>query len=81
MYSDAYIVSIGDVLTSFFAGFVIFSILGFMAWELNSTVDKVADVGEYNPTLISIAGDAEKNILYSLEDFHVRGINVMASDF
>ena len=33
-------------MTSIFAGLVIFAILGFMANELSTTVDKVADEGE-----------------------------------
>jgi len=36
---------LGNCLTSFFAGFVIFSFLGFLAHELNTTVDKVAESG------------------------------------
>lgn len=42
---DSLIVSIGNCLTSFFAGFVIFSFLGFLAYTLNTTVDKVAESG------------------------------------
>ncbi|KAB7496667.1 Sodium- and chloride-dependent glycine transporter 1 [Armadillidium nasatum] len=42
---DAFIVSIGNCLTSFFAGFVIFGIIGFMAHELGQPVDKVAVQG------------------------------------
>ena len=38
--------SIGDAVTSIFAGLVIFAILGFMASELSTTVDKVADEGK-----------------------------------
>lgn len=38
-------VSIGNCLTSFFAGFVIFGIIGFMAHELGLPVDKVAVQG------------------------------------
>ncbi|XP_076065864.1 sodium- and chloride-dependent glycine transporter 1-like isoform X1 [Oratosquilla oratoria] len=44
-YRDAFIVSIGNCLTSFFAGFVIFGIIGFMAHELGLPVDKVAVQG------------------------------------
>ena len=42
---DALIVATGNVLTAFFAGFVIFGIIGFMAFELGTTVDKVATQG------------------------------------
>ncbi|KAI0240679.1 Sodium- and chloride-dependent glycine transporter 1 [Lamellibrachia satsuma] len=42
---DAYIVAIGDCITSVFAGFVIFSIIGYMAHELGVDVDQVADEG------------------------------------
>jgi len=42
---DSLIVSLGNCLTSFFAGFVIFSFLGFLAHELNTTVDDVAESG------------------------------------
>ena len=34
-----------DGLTSFYGGFVIFSVVGFMAKEANTTVDKVATQG------------------------------------
>ncbi|XP_064626053.1 sodium- and chloride-dependent glycine transporter 1-like isoform X2 [Lineus longissimus] len=42
---DALIVSLGNCLTSIFAGFVIFSFLGYLAKELNTTVDNVAQSG------------------------------------
>ncbi|KAK2164414.1 hypothetical protein NP493_1414g01000 [Ridgeia piscesae] len=42
---DALIVSISNCLTSFFAGFVIFSFLGFLAFKMDTTVDKVVDGG------------------------------------
>ena len=38
-------VSIGNCLTSFFAGFVIFGIIGFMAHEMNEEVGNVAQQG------------------------------------
>nr|CAH0101802.1 unnamed protein product [Daphnia galeata] len=44
-FRDAVIVATGNVLTAFFAGFVIFGIIGFMAFELGTTVDQVATQG------------------------------------
>lgn len=44
-YRDAIIVAISNILTSFFAGFVIFSILGFLAHELETEVESVIDQG------------------------------------
>lgn len=44
-YRDAFVVSIGNCLTSFFAGFVIFGIIGFMAHELGVPVENVAVQG------------------------------------
>ena len=42
---DSLIVSLGNCLTSFFAGFVIFSFLGYLAYELETDVSDVADSG------------------------------------
>lgn len=45
IFRDTLIVTIGNCLTSFFAGFVIFSILGFMAHTLGKDVKDVASSG------------------------------------
>jgi solute carrier family 6 amino acid transporter-like protein 5/7/9/14 len=42
---DSLIVSLGNCLTSFFAGFVIFGIIGFMAHEMGMEVNEVAKQG------------------------------------
>ena len=42
---DSLIVAISNILTSFFAGFVIFSVIGFLAHELKVEVKKVVDQG------------------------------------
>ena len=45
-YRDSVLVATLNCATSLFAGFVIFSIMGFMANELGTTVDQVVDQGE-----------------------------------
>lgn len=44
-YSDTIVVGVVNAGTSLFAGFVIFSVLGYMAFLLNSEVDEVVDQG------------------------------------
>ncbi|XP_022099145.1 sodium- and chloride-dependent glycine transporter 1-like [Acanthaster planci] len=44
-YTDSVLVATLNCATSLFAGFVIFSIMGFMANELGTTVDQVVDQG------------------------------------
>ncbi|KAH8402405.1 hypothetical protein KR009_011847 [Drosophila setifemur] len=44
-YKDSLIVAFCNIATSFFAGLVIFSIIGFLAHELNVDVGKVVDQG------------------------------------
>jgi len=47
---DAVIVGLGNCCTSFFAGFVIFGIIGYMANELGVKVEDVAAQGEFLQT-------------------------------
>lgn len=47
---DAILVPCVDCITSFFSGFVIFTVLGFMAKEKNVSVEKVVDGGKQNCT-------------------------------
>ncbi|XP_067655017.1 sodium- and chloride-dependent glycine transporter 1-like [Haliotis asinina] len=44
-FKDTLIVSIGNICTSIFAGFVIFAIVGYLANELKMPVDKVVEQG------------------------------------
>lgn len=44
-YKDSLIVAVSNIGTSFFAGFVIFSVIGFLAHELAVPVASVVDQG------------------------------------
>ena len=46
VFRDAVLVGMGNCCTSFFAGFVIFGIIGYMAHELGVEVEEVAAQGE-----------------------------------
>ena len=53
-FSDAYIITLMDTLTSVFAGFVVFAILGVMAKEANMEVqDVVSSSKQFPPYLTS----------------------------
>ena len=45
VYRDAIIVAVGNCMTSVFAGFVIFGIIGFMAHELQAPINEVVTQG------------------------------------
>jgi SNF family Na+-dependent transporter len=45
IYRDAIILAVGNSFTSLFSGFVVFSILGFMAHSQNTTVDQIVTQG------------------------------------
>ena len=44
-FRDAILVGIGNALTSLYSGFVIFSVLGYMAWVKGVDVDVVTRKG------------------------------------
>lgn len=46
---DAIFIGVANCATSFFSGFVIFGIVGFMAFELGVPVKEVAAQGEISP--------------------------------
>ena len=51
-YRDSIVVPVINCLTSFFAGFVVFSTLGFMANIKNTSVEEVTTQGKANATNI-----------------------------
>lgn len=44
-FRDAVFIGLANCATSFFAGFVVFSFVGFMAYELDTDVKQVAATG------------------------------------
>lgn len=49
---DAFVLAVINSGTSFFAGFVVFSVLGFMAAEQGVDISKVAESGKYIPSVL-----------------------------
>lgn len=45
IYRDSLIVGVGNICTSIFAGFVIFSIVGYLAKEMDTPVGEVVKQG------------------------------------
>lgn len=58
-FRDSIIVACSNIATSFFAGLVIFSIIGFLAHELNVDVSKVVD------QVCTMGREAGKNQYYA----------------
>uniref|UniRef100_A0A2C9KHS4 Uncharacterized protein n=1 Tax=Biomphalaria glabrata TaxID=6526 RepID=A0A2C9KHS4_BIOGL len=53
VYRDSMLVPVINCGTSLFAGFVIFSVLGYMAHELNTSVDEIVTQGNHLKKLLS----------------------------
>lgn len=45
LFRDSIIACLADCLTSFFAGFVVFAVVGYMAHEMKQPVEQVATAG------------------------------------
>jgi len=54
VYSDTLLVVILDAVTSIFAGFAIFSVIGHLAYTLSTGVDKVAASGKFLNTSLQL---------------------------
>lgn len=66
---DAITIALGNCITSFFAGFVIFSIIGFMAHELHTDIDNVAKEGTFISLRYTIA-IYSNNISFAVARMH-----------
>jgi len=64
VFRDTIIVSLGNCLTSVFAGIVIFSFIGFMAGEMNTEVENVVDKGYLHKHIMSQT-DSEYHITFT----------------
>ena len=49
-----------NTFTSFLAGFVIFTVLGFMSHETNTPISQVAESGELNMPISQVAESGDK---------------------
>ena len=59
-FRDTLIVTLGNCLTSIFAGFVIFSFIGFMAGEMDTEVENVVDKGQcHTQSVLILSQQAE----------------------
>lgn len=45
-FRDTIIVCLADCLTSFFSGFVVFAVVGYMAVEMKQPIEEVATAGK-----------------------------------
>ena len=70
LFRDAVMVACGNCCTSFFAGFVIFGIIGFMAHELGVKVEDVAAQGIVCCSYINTLFFFSKNKDYKKVDPH-----------